>query len=274
MAKSPTLPYPEERRLATVMFADIQGFTALSEQMDFESVSDLIKEVWLRLDHVIEAHNGYIDKHIGDEVMAVWGAPEGGADDAPRAVAAAMAMQQTLHEYASSSQKEGADALRLRIGINTGLVLATYLGLKNEYTVIGDTVNVAARIQDQAPPGRVMITDSTYKMVRDHFRVQRMGPLKLRGKTELIAAYRVLRKQTASGSVAFHGGDGLETHMIGRNFEIERLQAQFSVAQSQKEPRFAMLVGDPGIGKSRLIFEFPTGWTEVCRNLQCSLAGR
>jgi class 3 adenylate cyclase/predicted ATPase len=238
------------------MFADIQGFTALSEQLDFESVSDLIKEVWLRLDHVIQAHNGYIDKHIGDEVMAVWGAPEGGEDDAPRAVAAALAMQEALHDYASSSQKKGAEALRLRIGVNTGFVLATYLGLKNEYTVIGDTVNVAARMQDQAPPGRVMITESTYKMVRDRFRVQRMGPLKLRGKTEPIAAYRVLGARTQPVVSAMEGSEGSQSRIVGRAVELERLDAHFEQVRSQRRASLVLLVGDPGIGKSRLILEF------------------
>ncbi len=91
---------PEERRLATVLFADVQGFTTLAEQLDFETVSDLIKEVWFRLDAVIESHGGYVDKHVGDGVMAIWGAPQAGEDDADSAVRAAIKLQEGLKEYA------------------------------------------------------------------------------------------------------------------------------------------------------------------------------
>src|SRR3989304_5594140 len=98
-------PYPEERRLATVLFADVQGFTSLAERLDFEAASDLIKDVWQRLDSLIEAHGGYIDKHIGDAVMAVWGAPHGGEDDAERAVSAALTLLQSVEAYAGQSTR-------------------------------------------------------------------------------------------------------------------------------------------------------------------------
>ncbi len=253
---SPSRPYPEERRLATVMFADIQGFTTLSEGMDFETVSDLIKEVWMHLDQVIESHGGYIDKHIGDEVMAVWGAPESSEDDVEQAVTAALAMHEALEEYARSSSKPGAKQIQLRIGINTGPVLATYLGSRNEYTVIGDTVNVAARIQEQAAVGRVVITDSTYRMVRGLFRVQRMGPLSLRGKTRPIAAYRVLQKVRQPSRVIYRDVGGLETRIVGRETELALLDDLLEEVKAGTAPQFVLVVSESGLGKSRLIMEF------------------
>src|SRR3970040_539206 len=126
--------YPEERRLATVLFADVHGFTSLAERLDFEIVTDLIKDVWLRLDNIIEDYGGYIDKHIGDAVMAVWGAPYAGEDDAERSVSAALALQQALKDLVSKSEIPGAGDLKIRIGINTGMVLSGYVGKRGEYT--------------------------------------------------------------------------------------------------------------------------------------------
>ncbi|HLF03153.1 MAG TPA: adenylate/guanylate cyclase domain-containing protein, partial [Anaerolineales bacterium] len=119
--------YPEERRLASVLFADVQGFTTLADHMDFEDVSDLMREVWALVDQVIETHGGYIDKHIGDAVMAVWGAPHASEDDAERAVLAAMAMHTAVGHYAENSPREGANQLKMRVGVNTGPVLAGYV---------------------------------------------------------------------------------------------------------------------------------------------------
>jgi len=139
--------FPEERRSATVLFADVQGFTQLSERLDFETVSDLIKELWSRLDFAIEDAGGYIDKHMGDGVMALWGAPYATDRDAEKAVHAGLAMIEALTSYTRTTVIPGAEKLKLRIGINSGQVFAGYVGTKNEYTVIGDTVNIAARLE-------------------------------------------------------------------------------------------------------------------------------
>jgi len=168
---TPPAPYPEERRLATVLFADIEGFTQISEQMDFELVSDLIKAVWQRVDAVLEKHGGYIDKHIGDAVMAVWGAPRAAEDDAERALTAALALQSALREFSAHSNRPGASELLMRVGVNTGPVLAGYVGTRGEYTVMGDTVNVASRLETSAESGTVVISESTYRLVRGAFRV-------------------------------------------------------------------------------------------------------
>src|SRR5689334_22383203 len=127
MPTDPIKRYPEERRLATVLFADVQGFTALAEQLDFETVSDMIKDISKRMDKAIEAHNGYIDKHLGDGVMGVWGAPFAGDNDAEEAVAAGLDLIHALDDFCKKTSIPGAQSLQLRVGINSGLVFAGYV---------------------------------------------------------------------------------------------------------------------------------------------------
>ena len=212
--------FPEERRLATVVFADIMDFTALAEQMDFEKVTDLIKDVWLRLDQVIVDHGGYIDKHIGDEVMAVWGAPYGDEDDAEEAVDAALALQDTLEEYIQNSNRKGVERLKIRVGINTGYVLAGYVGLRDEYTVMGDAVNVASRLEERADPGTILISESTYRIVRGVYEVQRLEPFSLKGKTQPVQAYQVIGRLAQPSRLRYRDVGGLTTRMVARDDEL------------------------------------------------------
>jgi class 3 adenylate cyclase len=262
--------YPEERRLATVLFADVHGFTALAEQLDYETVSDLIKSIWKRLDAVIEENGGYIDKHMGDGVMAVWGAPFAGDDDAEQAVTAALAMQTALKDLAAHSLVPGATQLQLRLGVNSGSVFAGYLGSRDEYTVIGDTVNVASRFEQTADPGTVVIGESTFRLVRGAFRVRRLSPLNLKGKTEPIEAFLVEGAAPSGGRGRYRGGEGLATYMVGRTAELEQLAQIHSKFQEDSSPTMVLVTGEAGLGKSRLLMEF-TSQLEI--NNPASLIG-
>lgn len=248
--------YPEERRLATVLFADIQGFTALAEQLDFETVSDLIKGIWQRLDQVIEAHNGYVDKHLGDGVMAVWGAPFAGDNDAEEAVAAGMDLVRALNTYCQATTIPGAETLQLRVGVNTGPVFAGYIGTRREYTVIGDTVNLAARLEQIAEPGRVVIGENTLRMVRGNFRVKKLEPTKIRGKTELVQPYAVEGRLSSPGRIRYQSADSLVTKMVGREDDLVKLKLTYERAFESTRPIMSLVSGDVGIGKSRLLMEF------------------
>lgn len=254
---SPLLPYyPEERRLATVMFADIQGFTTLSENLDFEEVSDLIKEIWERVDSVIEAHGGYIDKHIGDAVMTVWGAPHAREDDAERAVTAALELQAALADYAAHSPREGAHELKMRVGVNTGSVLAGYVGGRGEYTVLGDTVNIASRLETTAKPGTVVISESTYQLVRGLFKFHHLDPLLVKGKTEPLVAFWVEEKLSQPNRVRYRGAGGLETKMVEREAEMSRLNELYQASRHSTTPTVVLVRSESGLGKSRLLLEF------------------
>ena len=253
----PTFLYPEERRYATVLFADVQGFTTLSEKFDFETISNLIKDVWLKLDTVIESHGGFIDKHIGDAVMAVWGAPYAGENDAERAVTAGLALQEAIKEFAKVSEHPGAGELHIRVGINTGLVLSGYVGLRNEYTVMGDTVNVSNRLENFADAGTVVISEATFKLVRGIFQVRRLAtPLQLKGKTEPVQAYLVDGVMPQPSRLRYRSADSLETSMVGREVEMERLNSLYQQAIQANQPTMVLVTGEAGLGKSRLLMEF------------------
>jgi adenylate cyclase len=253
---SPVSHYPEERRLATVLFADVQGFTSLAEQLDFETVSDLIKGIWERLDHVIEENGGYIDKHLGDGVMAVWGAPFAGESDAEAAITAALALQWTMNDFAARSKVPGANTLKLRVGLNSGSVFAGYVGTKSEYTVIGDTVNVAARLEQAAEAGTVVIGEATYRLVRGIFSFRQLPPVQAKGKVEPVLAYEVQGKLTNPTRVRYQGVDSLETHMVGREKELARLNELFQFSQTASTPTLVLVIAEVGMGKSRLLMEF------------------
>lgn len=253
--------YPEERRIATVLFADVQGFTTLAEQLDFETVSDLVKGIWLSLDKVIEIHNGYIDKHLGDGIMAVWGAPFAGDNDAGEAVSAGLDLVRALDEYCQQTRIVGAEHLKLRVGINSGPVFAGYVGTRNEYTVIGDTVNVASRLEKTAEPGSVVIGENTLRMVRGSFRVKTLEPTHIKGKAELVQPYSVEGRLVNPGRVCYQSADSLVTNMVGRDAEIEKLKFIYDRVFETDKPVMALLVGDVGIGKSRILMEF-SGYLE------------
>ncbi|MGC1375989.1 MAG: adenylate/guanylate cyclase domain-containing protein [Anaerolineales bacterium] len=248
--------YPEERRLATVLFADVQGFTSLAEQLDFETVSDMIKDISKRLDKAIEAHNGYIDKHLGDGVMGVWGAPFAGDNDAEEAVAAGLDMIRALADFCAKTHIPGAENLKLRVGINSGLVFAGYVGTRNEYTMIGDTVNVASRLEQIADAGTVVIGENTLRLVRGSFRVHRLEPFRAKGKTEMMQPYAVEGRLTTPGRFRYQSADSLITNMVGRNEELEKLQAFYDQTFESGRAAMVLLSGDVGIGKSRLMMDF------------------
>lgn len=248
--------YPEERRLASILFADVQGFTAMAERLDFETVSDLIKGIWKKLDAVIEAHGGYIDKHLGDGIMAVWGAPFASDNDAEQAIAAGLEMINALDDFCLVCDIPGAEKLKLRVGVNSGAVFAGYIGARNEYTMLGDTVNVAARLEQIAQPGTVVIGENTFRMVRSSFRVKRLDSTFVKGKADPVQSYTIEGPIHSQGRPRYQSADSLVTNMVARDNELNRLQAVFEYALSSQHPQMALLHGEVGIGKSRLMLEF------------------
>ncbi|PWH16636.1 MAG: hypothetical protein DDG60_03910 [Anaerolineae bacterium] len=248
--------FPEERRIATVLFADVHGFTPLAEQLDYETVSDLVKGIWLSLDKIIEQHNGYIDKHLGDGIMAIWGAPFAGDNDAVEAVSAGLELVKALDEWCATTRIPGAERLKLRVGINSGPVFAAYIGTRNEYTVIGDTVNVAARLEQIAEPSTVVIGENTLRMVQGSFRVKALDPTHVKGKAEAVQPYRVEGRLINPGRIRYQSADSLVTNMVGREDELEKLKQIYDRVFENTKPVMALVVGEVGIGKSRLLMEF------------------
>ena len=170
----------QERKLITVLFADVSGFTAMAEALDHEIVSSVINSLWSRVDRAIRDHGGRIDKHIGDAVMALFGTPTVREDDPERAIRAALQIQTEVREwkmeFRKSKYSQQAKKIQLRIGINTGPALLGRVGTIGEYTAIGDTVNLASRLEQVAPVGGILISHDTYQHVRGMFDVTALDP--------------------------------------------------------------------------------------------------
>lgn len=171
----------EERRLITALFADIVGFSSLSERLDPEDLRDLTKGLLNQLATIVQEEGGYVDKFLGDGLMALFGAPTSHEDDPCRAIQAALKMQGLVKRDPT---------LQLRVGIDTGEAIIGAMG-KDDYTAIGDTVNIAQRLQEIAWPGTIVISKATQRLARLNFRFQRLELTQLRGKKDLIQPYEV-----------------------------------------------------------------------------------
>lgn len=252
-------PNRHQRKQVTVLFADISGFTAMSGQLDAEVVGERMNTLWQHIDTAITNHGGKIDKHIGDAVMALWGIDRAREDDPERAIRAALAMQATLADFQASA---GSFALQMRIGINTGPVIWGQIGTIGELTALGDTVNLASRLEHAAPVGGILISHDTYRHVRGVFDVQPQAPISVKGKSDLLHTYIVERAKPHPFRVPTRGVEGIETRMIGREAELQILQSMYREAILVGEMRVVTLVGEAGVGKSRLLYEFDN-WIEL-----------
>jgi class 3 adenylate cyclase/tetratricopeptide (TPR) repeat protein len=246
----------EERRVVTVVFADIVGFTTLSERLDPEDVRELSATVLGRLAEAITLYGGTIDKFMGDAVMALFGAPVAHEDDPIRAVHAALAMHQAMASLGETDRDGNALELKLRIGVNTGEVIAGTrdVGGHREYSVFGDVVNTAARLQAAARPGAILLGETTARRAGHVFELQAIDPLQLRGKQEPVPAFRVRGTLTQTGSGDSGLIEGERMPLVGRLAEVRRVRDLFNeLARGRGE--IAAVIGEHGVGKSRLLGE-------------------
>lgn len=263
LAALQSAPTATQRKQVTVLFADLHGYTALSETMDAEEVSEMMNALWARLDAVIVAHEGRIDKHLGDGVMVLYGAPTAREDDPERAIRTALALQEAVQRF--GQERTGHPTLpplRMRVGIHTGPVILGAVGMTGEYTAIGDAVNLANRMEQAAPPGGILISHDCYRHVRGLFNVQPLDPITVKGKSEAIQCYLVRSAKPRAFHLGTRGLEGIETRMIGRDAELRHLQEAFLAASREGRSRLVTVVGEAGVGKSRLLYEF-ANWLEL-----------
>ena len=200
---------PEERRKATVLFADLSGYTAVAERLDPEAVKSFVDRALRRLGQEVVRYGGTVDKYIGDNVMAVFGAPVAHEDDPERAVRAGLAMQAAMEEINADIEAATGSIFELRVGINSGEVLAGQVG--DGYTVIGDVVNVASRLQSAARPGSVTVGKTTHRLTRGPIEYEELEPLTLKGKSEPVPAWEAVRL-LVSGTAARGTRAGCAAH--------------------------------------------------------------
>ncbi len=245
-----------ERREVTVLFLDVANFTAAAHRMDGEDTFVLIDKVMRLLVQVIYKYEGTIDKFTGDGLMALFGAPLAHENDPERAVRAALEMQTDLQPLRNRVKQEHGFDLRVRIGINTGLVVAGKVGsdLHMEYTVIGDTVNLAAHLETAAEPGTILVTQTTYERTRPLLRYEALPPLTVKGLAQPIVVYRPVALQEKPGQI--RGLPGLEAPMVGRADALAQLAGALAEVRQRRHSRLVLVTGEAGLGKSRLIAEF------------------
>jgi class 3 adenylate cyclase len=246
------VPPESERRQATILFADISGFTSLSEKLDPEEVTVLMGECFAIIGRIVAEHGGVIDKFIGDCVMALFGAPKA-LEGAPRkAIAAAIAMRREIEIF--NEKRKLADPLGIHIGINSGEVVSGELGSaeKKDYTVMGDAVNLASRLKDAAPRGSIYVGPLTWRAARQSFRFMPLKPLGVKGKAVAVQVYEVegnLECADAESSERM-----IQSVLVGRDAELKRLEFQV-MKLVNGEGSLVNLIGEAGIGKSRLCAE-------------------
>jgi len=265
----------EERKLVTVLFADVTGSTALGERLDPERLRSLLDTFFSAMAGIIESWGGTVEKFIGDAVMAVFGVPVVREDDAQRALRASLDMLARLEDLNREFDERHGVTVRIRIGVNTGEVIAPEGKPTGQMLVIGDAVNVAARLEQAAEPGTVLVGERTYVATRSAFRFDEPLALELKGKAEPVSVRRLAGPLPES----VRGVPGLRSAMVGRDRELDTLLSMLDEAIESRRPRLVVVNGPAGIGKSRLVQEFvekvPTLHPEtVVLRGRCPAAGR
>ena len=246
-----------ERRQITVLFADIAGSTAIAERLDPEDWTAIVSEAFALMNRTIERFDGTIARLMGDGVLAFFGAPVAHEDDPERAVRCGLEMAKAIDELGAKHRAQTGTPIQIRVGINTGPVVVGVVGTEkaSEYTAMGDAVNVAARMQAHAAPGSVLMTAATYRFVAPLVDARDAGSLELKGKSDAVRAYEV--SAVRSGAVAARGLGGITAPMVGRDEQLAKLGELFRVARAG-QGRVVSVIGEPGIGKSRLLAELRT----------------
>jgi predicted ATPase/class 3 adenylate cyclase len=257
-------PPQETRKIVTIVFSDLKGSTSLGEALDSEALREVMTRYFDAMRNELERHGGVIEKFIGDAVMAVFGLPRLHEDDALRAVRAAAGMQAALEHINDELDRVYGVRLANRTGVNTGEVVAGD-PTTGQRLVTGDAVNVAARLEQAAGEREVLLGELTYRLVRDSVDVEEVEPLALKGKSEPVPAYRLVGVREATDTDVRRGAP-----LVGRREELRLLEEALEHATADRAPRLVTIVGDAGVGKSRLTSEL----LELVSDRALALTGR
>lgn len=245
-----------ERKLVTVLFADVANFTSLSEKLEPEEIHEIMDGCFNLLMDEIHRHEGNINQFTGDGVMALFGAPVAHEDHAQRACYAALAIQRAMGEYGQRLRNDYGIEFKMRIGINSGPVIVGAIGddLRMDYTAVGDTTNLASRMESLAAPGRILLSKATHRLVRDYFEVEPLGPFSVKGKEEPQEAFELIRAGEVATRIGAAAARGL-TRFVGRKQAMAALLEAYDKVK-ESAGQVLGIVGEAGVGKSRLLLEF------------------
>jgi class 3 adenylate cyclase/tetratricopeptide (TPR) repeat protein len=244
-----------ERKLVTVLFADVANYTSLSEKLDPEEVHQIMDGCFKILMDEIHKYEGTINQFTGDGVMALFGAPVAHEDHAQRACYTALLVQKAMGEYGEKLKKDIGIDFKMRVGLNSGPVIVGSIGddLRMDYTAVGDTTNLAARMENAANPGSVLVTKNTHRLVRDFFECTSVGTVQVKGKEEPLEAYELVKAGEVETRFEASVAKGL-TKLVGRGREMATLKEAYDRARSGSG-QVVGIVGEAGVGKSRLLRE-------------------
>ncbi|HEY7354807.1 MAG TPA: adenylate/guanylate cyclase domain-containing protein, partial [Ktedonobacterales bacterium] len=252
----------EERRVVTILFADMTGSTAIADHMDPEEVRRLMAGYFEAMTQAIHRHGGTVEKYIGDAVMAIFGLPVAHEDDPERAVRAALEMLEALKRFNEQRLADDPQAapVQIRIGISTGeVVAASGASEGGQFLITGDAVNVAARFQQQAEPGTILVGSRTYRSTHGAIVYQPLSPIQVKGKPQPLRVWQALdavEDQAAPPTQHLRGIAGLPSPFVGRVPELALLDAIYERVVGEQRPHLITLLGVPGVGKSRLVREW------------------
>jgi class 3 adenylate cyclase/tetratricopeptide (TPR) repeat protein len=260
LAADPT-GFVMERRLVTALFADLSEFTSLSEQLEPDELAEIVDPIIAALGDLVGAYGGFIDKYVGDAVLALFGAPVAHDDDALRAVLCAGDMHRELGRVRAALQEE-ARGLTLHVGVNTGHAVARPFGsdARVDYSVIGDAVNTAQRLEAAAGAGETLVGELTWKLTREHVDYEALGPLNVKGKAAGVPAWRVVGAAARDTS----GRQVAATALLGRDTELAQLEEAINRLEAG-EGGVLVISGEPGVGKTRLLVEMERRAAGVAR---------
>src|ERR687898_656742 len=243
-----------ERKYVTVLFADVVDSTGLGERLDPEQVAEIMNGAFAFLNASVTKYGGTVARLLGDAILAFFGAPVAHEDDAERAVRVGLDIQAAAREYAEVVKRNYGVDFQVRVGINTGLAVLAAVGdeIRTEYTAMGDTTNVAARLQSAAAPGTVLISADTYHLVKQLFELRPRGGAMVKGKSAPIVTYEVLSPKAVPGKV--RGLEGLSSPLVGRSGELELVEGKLEEVL-EGSGSFVAVIGEAGLGKSRLLAE-------------------
>ncbi len=247
-----------ERKQVTVMFCDMEGYTPLSEMLGIEEAYSIMDQVYEILIHKVHEYEGTVNEMTGDGIMALFGAPIALEDAPQRAIRSSLAIHREMAKFSDKLKQEKKDIpfVKMRIGIHTGPVVVGTVGndLRVEFKAVGDTVNLASRMEGQAQPGTTYITEDTFKLTEGLFRFEALGEKEIKGKKEPIKVYRAIAPSSSRTRFDVSAERGL-TPFVGRERELELLLDGFERAKGGRGQAFS-IVSEAGIGKSRLLYEF------------------